>query len=615
MVRQNTIAKKFSGGISQETPAEMWNRPDAVPNMEGGLAFKMDDYNELVMRTISCFFGEPDFYQKVDETTGIIQAKNQNHELLQIAQRVALADPKFVLQLAAYARNVLHLRTIPVILWTEVAILHGLKKIPGLQDTGEYIEGYAPAILKRADEPAEALAYYIAKNGSFLGNGARYPQFARKGVVLVHAMRKGIEEAIFTNFDHYQLSKYNRKNAAVKQKDMINLVHPNTNKNHEAFWNGGREYWNTIFQRLLDGTLPPAETWEDTLMRWKEKGFSSKKDAWEAIIPKMGYMALLRNLRNMIEANIHPTMMETVFAKLRNPEEVKKSKQFPFRFYTAYKMIEQMSFDNTKYQQKAQSALEDAMDASLNNNLPRWPGHTAVVADFSGSMDHRMSSNSVVSLKEVAALFMVMSSKLCEDAESYIFADYAQQVNIHERSGVLDNVQRLLAINVGTSTEAWTIMSDFISNNKQYDRMVLFSDMQCYNVSDRDRVSRSEGEEGGWSYHRWQIAPLWNRYKRVVNPNAYLYSMNLADYGASIVPIDTYNLFLGGGFSDRILEFVPLFESTRVGLIEKIKAVKPYDFYKKHPQRIEKTLDKSPERVVNDDDVSDDIPATTEDVE
>jgi 60 kDa SS-A/Ro ribonucleoprotein len=461
-------------------------------------------------------------------------------------------------------------------------------------EVSDLIRNYGPAVLKRADEPQEALAYYIAKNGSFLGNGGRYPHFARKGVILTNAMKKGIEEAVFLNFDHFTLSKYNRKNAPVKIRDTINLVHPNTLHRY-AHYNGGSQYWNDIFKAILDNTLPAAETWEDTLMRWREKGFKSKKEAWESIIPKMGYMALLRNLRNLIESDVDSASFDNVVNKIKNPEEVKKSKQFPYRFFTAHKMLESTYFDNTKYQRKAQTALEYAMDASLDN-LPRWPGRTAAVADFSGSMsNHHLSNNSVVTLDEVSALFMVMTSRLCEDADCYAFADTVQAVNIHERSGVLDNVQRILRdVDVGGSTNAYLVMKDFIDNNKQYDRCVFYSDLQAYNSRDKDRIARPEREEGGWARHYDQIAPLWNRYKRLVNPNAYLYSFNLASYGTSMFPITTHRLFLGGGFSDRILEFVQIFEGTGKNMIDRIKAVHPNDYTKKLGMKpIEKSIYKA----------------------
>ena len=52
---------------------------------------------------------------------------------------------------------------------------------------------------------------------------------------------------------------------------------------------------------------------------------------------KVGYMALLRNLRNILNAN--PSNVNKVLEYIENPEAVKKSKQLPFRYLSAYKEL------------------------------------------------------------------------------------------------------------------------------------------------------------------------------------------------------------------------------------------------------------------------------------
>ncbi|MET9731017.1 TROVE domain-containing protein [Streptomyces sp. NPDC006458] len=58
--------------------------------------------------------------------------------------------------------------------------------------------------------------------------------------------------------------------------------------------------------------------------------------AWEAIIRSMGLMALTRNLRNFDEAGVSDEAAEQVAARLADPEEVRRSRQFPYRFLSAY---------------------------------------------------------------------------------------------------------------------------------------------------------------------------------------------------------------------------------------------------------------------------------------
>src|SRR5690606_15992047 len=74
-------------------------------------------------------------------------------------------------------------------------------------------------------------------------------------------------------------------------------------------------------------------TWE-ALSGAIEGGMDAK--AWEAVIPSMGYMALLRNLRNFEQAGVSTDVLDAVARKIEDKDEAAKSKQFPMRFLSAY---------------------------------------------------------------------------------------------------------------------------------------------------------------------------------------------------------------------------------------------------------------------------------------
>src|SRR3989304_694982 len=61
--------------------------------------------------------------------------------------------------------------------------------------------------------------------------------------------------------------------------------------------------------------------------------------AWEAILPGLGYMAILRNLRNLDEAGLSNETAEAVARKLMDPAEVRVSRQFPLRFISAAREV------------------------------------------------------------------------------------------------------------------------------------------------------------------------------------------------------------------------------------------------------------------------------------
>lgn len=64
-------------------------------------------------------------------------------------------------------------------------------------------------------------------------------------------------------------------------------------------------------------------TWE-WLAGWLPGGMDA--EAWEAVIPSMGYMALLRNLRNFEEAGISDAATRYVLGVLADPERVARSR-------------------------------------------------------------------------------------------------------------------------------------------------------------------------------------------------------------------------------------------------------------------------------------------------
>src|SRR5690606_21313864 len=123
------------------------------------------------------------------------------------------------------------------------------------------------------------------------------------------------------------------------------------------------------------------------------------------LIPQMGYMALLRNLRNFVQAQVAPAVLQQVAARLADPNEVAASKQFPYHFYAAYKALSGTSaVFNT--------ALETAATLAVAN-IPIVKGRNLVLVDVSGSMSRPVSQRSAVDCKEIGALFggaMALSS-------------------------------------------------------------------------------------------------------------------------------------------------------------------------------------------------------------
>ena len=96
------------------------------------------------------------------------------------------------------------------------------------------------------------------------------------------------------------MAKYRGEGKSVKLVDVFNLVHPKPQFATEA----QQKAWKDLINGKLKIT---GQTWEAVISASKDK----KKD-WERLVTenKLGYMALLRNLNNLIKNNVDEDILE-----------------------------------------------------------------------------------------------------------------------------------------------------------------------------------------------------------------------------------------------------------------------------------------------------------------
>ena len=473
----------------------------ATVNKEGGLAYQPSMKLELMLRTMSFLMSGDSYYADEKETSDRISA---------LVKLITKNDPLFVLKLARYARQKMYLRTVPMYLLVEYAKT-------GAKTQGAY--KYVPQILKRADEPAEALAYYIQSVGSH-----KIPAM----------LKKGISETL-NQFDAYQLAKYNR-DSEVTLKDVIFLCHPKPKD----------EAQQTLYNKIVAGTLEPPETWEV-----KISADGSSKESWTRIIPKMGYMALLRNLRNFVQKDVDPDMYVPI---IESPTAVRNAKQFPYRFLSAMRELEMSA---------APSRVLDAVHTAMENsvaNVPKIPGTTAVFCDNSGSMRSPVSSKSKIQCIDIASLFGAISMHVCDKSFVGVFGgDYAN-VPLSKKSTILDNMNKIMHKYVGYSTEAWKAMAYLLQEGIVVDRVFVFSDMQCYHMD----LRYSLGAE-------CSLNSYLKKYRKEINPNCRMYSFDVQDYGLLQFPEGDPLTCPIAGYSDSVFTFVNMFESDRATMLKEIE--------------------------------------------
>lgn len=458
-------------------------------NKSGHVAYKMEDKEKLVTQVLTSFLGEPKFYG------------DNSNELAKTAEIVVKNEPKFVANLARYARKELHFRSVSHFLTALIA---------NCVESKPYIKEVVADVVERPDDITEILSCYLKVFGKPIPNG----------------LKKALAESL-CKFNEYLISKYNGGNKELKFKDVLRLIHPKP-KNEEQ---------QELFNKIINDTLPTAVRWETEL---SQRG--NKTEVWEDLIEnnKLGYMAMLRNLRNIMTAN--PKNIDKVWEKLSDKDEVLKSKLLPFRFYTAYREAFHL------FTSKNIDLLETAMQHTIDN-LPKINGKTVIAIDVSGSMRSLISRNSSVNCAEIAKLLAILAGKLCEEVIIYKFDTKITKVDFSTKDRILKSVKQLWADGGGTNIAL--PIQEMIDNKIEADRLIIFSD-----------------NEINYGF-KSTCQSLIDEYRKNINPELWVHAIDLLGYGTQQFCGKNTNII--AGWSEQILEFINTAEQGIATQVQKIE--------------------------------------------
>jgi hypothetical protein len=303
-------------------------------------------------------------------------------------------------------------------------------------------------------------------------------------------------------------------------------------------------------KQLVAGELKSDATWEAKLTKagqvaeTEEEKAELKSAAWAELLRanKLGYLALLRNLRNIAEQA--PELAQEVAAQLTDRRRIKQSLVLPFQYLSA---IDAMQDSQVSQKRLFLNALNTALELALDN-VPRFVGRTLVVLDDSGSMTSTRTKYANRTPMQIGALFAAALFK-ANDADLMRFSDEASYVGENPADSMAGIAERLVknARSAGTNFHAI-----FQTAKQQYDRIVILSDMQGW-------------MQGG--------APkeAFARYRVEYGARPFVYSFDLQGYGSLQFP--EQNVFALAGFSDKVFDLMQLLETDRLALIRQIEKV------------------------------------------
>ncbi|MGY0023124.1 TROVE domain-containing protein [Streptomyces sp. YJ-C3] len=491
---------------------------------QGGIGFERDARSELFLLAVANFVSQQTFYEA---------GADRDDRFAALVRQLAVTDPEWTAGLLGWLRGDGNMRTASLVGAAEY--VHA-RLAAGATD-GPANRQVVASVLRRPDEPGELLGYWTQTYGR----------------AVPKPVKRGIADAVRRLYHGKALLKYDTASKGYRFGDVLNLVHaaPDLAK----AWQGDlfkyaldrRHHPDTAEAPASSGVLvahrelmavPVAErravllapdgaerlaaagmTWE-SLAGWLQGPMD--KAAWEAVIPSMGAMALIRNLRNFDGAGVSDEVAARVAAKLCDPAEVARSRQFPFRYLAAYQHAPSLRWAY---------ALEQALGHSLAN-VPSLGGRSLILVDRSGSMWAPLSARSQLNRADAAAVFGAALALRAERADLVQFGTGSTDVMYRKGESVLKVLERFGDLG-GTNT-AEAVRRHY----RGHDRVLIVTDEQAHYSRHGDPTGQ-------------------------VPARVPVYTWNLAGYRAGHAPSGSANRHAFGGLSDAAFRMVALLEAGR----------------------------------------------------
>ena len=282
------------------------------------------------------------------------------------------------------------------------------------------------------------------------------------------------------------------------------------------------------------------------------------KEHWAAIGWNAGWHMLRMNLNTFKRHGAFdvPGFTDHVAAKLRNPEDIKWAKVFPYQLLVAFHMTEGVPH-------QVRDALQDAMEVAVEN-VPAMGRKVVICPDVSGSMSspvtgYRKGSTSAVTCNDVAALMTATLLRVNPDARVIPFEGQVvstHRLSLNARDSIATNARKLASIG-GGSTNCSAPMALLNAEHAHADIVIYISD----NESWVDSAAR------GSSVYSWNrgtaLMVEWEKFRQR-NPHAKLVCIDLTPSTTSQAS-GAPEILNVGGFSDAVFDVVAAFADGRLG--------------------------------------------------
>lgn len=565
--------KNFSKAAKEFSTKEKINKElhldEAHKNHMGGDSYTLDPLETLKLIACSSIFGESKYYKEhekdykpYDPMTGskhfsglvmdtrvdfnhvtvdlsvkpvvsdIVLRNKSTSEVFEEAIDAALDyDFRGTIKFAMDLRTEYFMRLNPQIIMVRAALHPKRKefteKNPGMFSAAEQV------VMKRADEPATQLAYYLYLNK---GKKNQLPSILKRSITLK-----------LGKLSRYQVNKY--KNSEIGMINAVRLTHATS----------------PVLDELMQTGSVKVDEEDKTWEQLRSGGMS-----WKEIVDKgvMPHMAMLRNIRNVFKEVDDMEFCKKYMNELKNG--VLKGKQFPFRYKSAFDVV--ANDNKINHRAYIMDELEECIDISIDN-LPKLKGTTVCLSDNSGSAWGAVTSEyGTTTIAEIDNLSSVIAAKCSDEGTVIKFGNEYKEYPISKRNGVLtitETVNEKSGHDVGHRTEGgiWKWFAHALDHNIKVDNIFIFSDMQAgtgglYGTE----ADMDEYIHGGYGCKLqktvWgedvafiNVFKLVLEYRKHVNPKVNVFSVQTAGYGDAVIPMMTYRCAILTGWTGKEVQF------------------------------------------------------------
>jgi len=310
----------------------------------------------------------------------------------------------------------------------------------------------------------------------------------------------------------YQLVKYRQRNSYTHER-LIRLSHPKHKEltparsamyewlrkrypSEDAYYNSQlpqiiqmHEVWMKAKEEDIK-TLPSVSfynlPWE-ALPTWA----NTKPEIWQAMLPKMGLTAMLRNLGNMTRLNVfYPSEIMKNLDRLCDQEELKKAKIHPFQILMALRTYNSGKGFRGSNSWVPEINVSHILETSFYTSFKTIePSNKRILLalDVSGSMTEAKLMNSNISAREASSAMAMATLRTEENIAIVGFTslskhntgDHISPLQIHKHMSLEEVINYVKFLPFG-GTDCALPMLFALEHNLNVDAFVVYTDNETW---------------------------------------------------------------------------------------------------------------------------------------